>query len=63
MLARHGVRGTYYTAGGFCGRTVNGIVFYDDGDLTALAAAGHEIACHGFGHQPTPTLNAQDLAS
>jgi peptidoglycan/xylan/chitin deacetylase (PgdA/CDA1 family) len=62
VLAKHGVRGTYYTAGGFCGRTVNDTVFYDAADLTALAAAGHEIACHGFGHQPTPTLNAQDLA-
>ena len=62
MLARHGVRGTYYTAGGFCGRTVNGTVFYDAGDLRALAAAGHEIACHGFAHQPTPTLTRQDLA-
>ena len=56
VLARHGVRGTYYTAGGFCGRTVDGTDFYDEGDLKALAAAGHEIACHGFAHQPTPSL-------
>ena len=63
VLARHGVRGTYYTAGGFCGRTVDGTVFYDEGDLTALAAAGHEIGCHGFGHQPTPTLTAEELTA
>jgi peptidoglycan/xylan/chitin deacetylase (PgdA/CDA1 family) len=66
VLARFGVRGTYYTAGNFCGRTVNGTVFYDAEDLQALAASGHEIACHGFGHQPTPTLDtnvlAQDMA-
>src|SRR4051812_29284808 len=58
VMAKHGVRGTYYTAGGFCGRTENGTVFYDETDLKELAAAGHEIACHGFGHQPTPTLTS-----
>jgi peptidoglycan/xylan/chitin deacetylase (PgdA/CDA1 family) len=61
VLARHGVRGTYYTAGGFCGRTEDGTVFYDENDLRALAAAGHEIACHGFGHQPTPSLTTAEL--
>jgi peptidoglycan/xylan/chitin deacetylase (PgdA/CDA1 family) len=62
VLARHKVRGTYYTAGNFCGRTVDGKVFYDDTDLRALVAAGHELACHGFGHQPTPTLPDAALA-
>ena len=62
VLARHGMRGTYYTAGGFCGRTVNGTVFYDEDDLREMAAAGHEIACHGFAHQPTPTLTTDELA-
>jgi|SRR4051812_2501036 peptidoglycan/xylan/chitin deacetylase (PgdA/CDA1 family) len=61
VLASHGVRGTYYTAGGFCGRTVDGTVFYDESDLQALAAAGHEIACHGFAHQPTPSLTTAEL--
>ncbi len=61
VLARRGVRGTYYTAGGFCGRTENGTVFYDETDLSQMAAAGHEIACHGFGHQPTPSLTTEEL--
>jgi peptidoglycan/xylan/chitin deacetylase (PgdA/CDA1 family) len=61
ILAQHKVRGTYYTAGGFCGRTVDGTVFYDADDLRALAAAGHEIACHGFAHQPTPSLPPEAL--
>ena len=26
VMARYGVKGTYYTAGGFCGRTENGTV-------------------------------------
>ncbi|MDB5734250.1 MAG: polysaccharide deacetylase [Alphaproteobacteria bacterium] len=61
ILAKHGVRGTYYTAGGFCGRTVDGTVFYDREDLKALVAAGHELGCHGYGHQPTPTLTTDQL--
>ena len=63
VLARHGVRGTYYTAGGFCGRVVDGTAFYDEADLKALAAAGHEIACHGFAHQPAPNLTTSELAA
>jgi peptidoglycan/xylan/chitin deacetylase (PgdA/CDA1 family) len=62
VLARHGVRATYYTSGAFCGRTLEGRVFYDADDLRALAAAGHEIACHGFGHRPTPELSSSELA-
>ena len=61
ILAHFKARGTYYTAGTFCGRTVNGTQFYDEGDLRALSADGHEIACHGFGHQPTPTLTDSEL--
>ena len=62
VLARHGARGTYYTAGGFCGRNLDGTAFFDEGDLKALAAAGHEIGCHGFGHRPTPELTDEELA-
>ena len=62
ILARHGARATYYTSGSFCGRTVEGRVFYDADDLAALKAQGHEIACHSFAHQPTPSLSAQELA-
>ena len=62
VLARHGVRGTYYTGGSFCGRTVEGTLFYDADDLTALAAAGHEIGSHGFAHQPVFEMTREALA-
>lgn len=62
ILAQYKVRGTYYTTGSFCGRTVDGTVFYDADDLRALADTGHEIGCHSFAHQPTPDLSAQELA-
>ncbi len=61
VLARHGVRGTYYTGGSFCGQTVEGTRFYDAQDLTELAAAGHEIGCHGFGHRPVSELSSAEL--
>lgn len=63
ILARFKARATYYTAGTFCGRTEDGTQFYDEADLYALTAAGHEIGCHGFGHQPTPTLSDAALAA
>jgi peptidoglycan/xylan/chitin deacetylase (PgdA/CDA1 family) len=61
LMARYGARGTYYTAGTFAGRTVDGIAYYDGDDLNALRAAGHEIGCHGFGHQPVPSLSTAAL--
>jgi peptidoglycan/xylan/chitin deacetylase (PgdA/CDA1 family) len=63
VLDRHGVKATYYTAGGFCGRTVDGTEFYGADDLAEIAAAGHELACHGFAHQPTPDLTPEQLAA
>ena len=36
VLAKHGMRGTYYTAGGFCGRTVDGMEFYDAANLKEI---------------------------
>ena len=62
VLADRGVRATYYTSGSFCGRTVEGRTFYDREDLHGLKAAGHEIACHSFAHQPTPSLSSQELS-
>src|SRR4051812_50123421 len=40
VLARHGVRGTYYTAGGFFGRAGGGTGFFFEADPPPPAAAG-----------------------
>lgn len=63
ILARYNAHATYYTAGGFCGQTTENWVCYEEGDLRALAAAGHEIACHSFSHEKTPTLSNAALAA
>jgi peptidoglycan/xylan/chitin deacetylase (PgdA/CDA1 family) len=44
-----------------CGRIIDGVAFYDESDLAAVAAAGHEIGCHGFAHQPAPALSDAEL--
>lgn len=62
ILERHGVRATYYVAGRFCSREEEGRRFYDAEDLSALAEAGHEIACHSYAHQATPGLPPEALA-
>lgn len=50
IMARFGVRATYYVAGRFCGITEDGIEYFDLADLKAVAAAGHEIGCHSYSH-------------
>jgi peptidoglycan/xylan/chitin deacetylase (PgdA/CDA1 family) len=50
LLERHGVRATYYVAGGLAGTTVDGVRQFDREDLAAVATAGHEIGCHTFDH-------------
>lgn len=54
MLRQAGWAGTYFTAGGFCGRTVDGLDYFDRGDLLQADAEGHELACHTFGHLRLP---------
>ncbi len=52
ILERHDCFGTYYVSGGLTGQPRDGDSgrFHDEDELRALAAAGHELGCHGFGH-------------
>ena len=50
IMARFGVKATYYVAGRFCGLTEDNIEYFDVADLKAVAAAGHEIGCHSYSH-------------
>src|SRR3954466_4577302 len=43
-LARHGLSGTFFAEG------LNGELY--PGVLEALRAGGHEVACHGWRHEP-----------
>jgi peptidoglycan/xylan/chitin deacetylase (PgdA/CDA1 family) len=57
ILEKHGARGTFYTAGSFCGQIVDGITQYNAEDLTALFRQGHEIGCHTFRHRRVSSLS------
>jgi peptidoglycan/xylan/chitin deacetylase (PgdA/CDA1 family) len=54
MLRDRGWTGTYFTAGIFCGRRVDGLDYFDRDDLVEAAGQGHEIGCHTFGHLRLP---------
>jgi peptidoglycan/xylan/chitin deacetylase (PgdA/CDA1 family) len=60
ILEAAGIRGTYYMCGGHSGQTFEGRPQHEVADLIALAQAGHEIACHTFGH---PNVVAIDDAA
>lgn len=49
LLARYGVRGTFFTLGW--------IAEHHAAVVQAIADAGHEIASHGYWHQRVPTLS------
>jgi peptidoglycan/xylan/chitin deacetylase (PgdA/CDA1 family) len=61
ILAKHEAHATYYAAGSRCGIFADGSEQYDRSDLAAVAAAGHEIGCHSFGHVPSSTVSSAAL--
>lgn len=63
ILDRHGVRGTFYIAGGLAGRVEPGRRLIDLDGCRELAARGHEIGCHTFAHQPVRRLLGTSLAA
>ena len=50
MLGERGWAGTFYAAGSFCGREVDGISYFTEDDLRQIHEDGHEIGCHTFSH-------------
>jgi len=58
ILRERGWAGAYFAAGGFCGRRVDGIDYFDRDDLVRAAEEGHEIGCHTFSHLRLPGASA-----
>ncbi|MCZ2498412.1 polysaccharide deacetylase family protein [Xylophilus sp. Kf1] len=50
VLERHGVRGTYYIAGGLTDGTELGLPCHSEAALRGLLAAGHQLGAHSFDH-------------
>jgi peptidoglycan/xylan/chitin deacetylase (PgdA/CDA1 family) len=61
ILAERDIKATYYAAGGLCGRTEEGLDYFDQADLVEIAAAGHEIGCHTFSHENGPAVRTDAL--
>lgn len=61
MLRERGWAGTYFAAGGFCGRQVDGLDYFDRDDLVRAAEEGHEIGCHTFGHLRLPATRPEEI--
>ena len=61
ILEGFGAKASYYAVGDFCGRTVENVEQYDEADLKAVHAAGHEVGCHTFSHQHGPHVSSQRL--
>ncbi len=50
IIEAAGGRATYFVAGTFCGKTEDGIAYFDRDDLRSAYARGHEIGCHTYDH-------------
>jgi peptidoglycan/xylan/chitin deacetylase (PgdA/CDA1 family) len=61
LLRERGWAGTYFAAGSFCGRTVDGLDYFDRDDLVQAAEEGHEIGCHTFGHLRLPGSRPEEI--
>ena len=61
MLHEAGWKGTFYTAGAFCGRVVDGIDYFGHDDLVQVHGDGHEIGCHTFSHIDLRSLTVPEI--
>lgn len=53
LLGQHDVAGTFFVAGPYAAAF--------PGLVRDIAAAGHEVACHGWAHRPTQTLTPESF--
>jgi peptidoglycan/xylan/chitin deacetylase (PgdA/CDA1 family) len=61
ILEEHGVRGTFYIAGGTLGDMDKDWRVIDRDQVRTLHAHGHEIGCHTFSHVGVDSLDAVTL--
>jgi len=61
VMADHGVRGTYYVAGGLCGGQNLDLPQFEVSHMEAAVEAGHELGCHTFEHVSVLKLSAAAL--
>lgn len=62
ILERHGVRGTFYIAGGLGGRVESDRTLISPEGCADLASCGHEVGCHTYSHSKIRRLGGARLA-
>uniref|UniRef100_A0A9E7ZU07 Chitooligosaccharide deacetylase n=1 Tax=Bosea sp. NBC_00436 TaxID=2969620 RepID=A0A9E7ZU07_9HYPH len=62
ILEANGTRGTFYISGGLEGQVEPGRTLIDRAGCRELAARGHEIGCHSFGHHDIRQVDGPALA-
>ncbi|HZQ39264.1 MAG TPA: polysaccharide deacetylase family protein, partial [Rhizomicrobium sp.] len=62
ILKEMGWTGSYFVAGSFCGRRVDGIDYMDRDDVVQADHEGHEIGCHTFSHLRLRQTSAEAIA-
>lgn len=62
ILERHGVRGTFYIAGGLADRVEVDRTLISAKGCADLASRGHEVGCHTFSHSKIRRLGGVALA-
>jgi peptidoglycan/xylan/chitin deacetylase (PgdA/CDA1 family) len=63
ILGKHGLQGTYYVCMGLAHAIDAAGEHFGPDDLGWLAANGHEIGCHTFGHLSLRDHSAEDIAA
>ena len=62
ILEKHNARGTWFIAAGLMGKACHLGAYTRVDEVKALAAAGHEIACHTFSHLDCGKASAGTIA-
>ncbi|MCW5725631.1 MAG: polysaccharide deacetylase family protein [Maricaulaceae bacterium] len=60
-LEKHGWSGTWFASAGFAGTVTHHGPMFEAADIASLAAAGHEIGCHTFGHGDAARMSEAEL--
>lgn len=63
ILSRYRAKGTYFISAGLSGQESHLGLYTTPDDIRALAAAGHEIACHTFTHLDCGRASAADITA
>ena len=63
ILSSHDAAGTFFLCSCFSGGAVDGMRYYDPGDIRLLLENKHELGCHTASHAHVPRLRRDELTA